>query len=124
MRTQRLASLTPAALIVVSCALSCISALVLVTTARGDNKVATCTSNTNSACATCPSTSQVYQCKPAALPTNCIYGTCPVTGSGPCGICAGQTCGNTDWNCADPAVSINGSTACDSQNPDTCSTVI
>ena len=125
MRIQRLISLAGSTLIVISCSVLSVSTLVFVKSVRANNGppvTKTCTANTNSACATCTSTSQVYQCKPAALPTNCIYGTCPNTGSGPCGGCAGQTCGTTDWNCETPSASIDNSFACENQSCDTCKT--
>jgi hypothetical protein len=120
MRGQKFSLIALSTVIVISSSLIVTSTTVLVKTARADNKQKTCTSNSNSACATCESTKNVYQCKPADLPTNCIYGTCPLTAQGPCGDCLGQNCGNTDWNCETPSQSIDNSTACDNQRCETC----
>lgn len=122
MRTKMLGSLAPSMLIVVASSMMAISTASLVAPAYAAG-IRTCTSNTSSACATCDTTNKVYQCKPAALPTGCIYGTCPTVGNGPCGAsCATQTCGTTDWNCDTPPVSIQGSTACKGEDPDVCCT--
>lgn len=82
-----------------------------------------CNASTTSGCATCTSTSNVYQCRPPALPTGVIYGTCPaVAGGCDTGSFVAQDCGNTDWTCADPPVSINDSTACLTEIPHCCRT--
>jgi len=124
MRTQRVRSIAPGTLVVVSVSLIVISAAVLVTTARAnDQPRPTCTKNATSACAKCADNNNTYQCMPAGLPVGCIYGTCPNTGSGPCATgCGNQNCGNFDWNCEDPPAKIMGSTSCKDDLPKACCT--
>ncbi len=123
MRTHPIRRAMPWMLLTVSLWVIAVSTAVLVTATHANDTHPSCTSSTSAACATCDGTNKVYQCRPAALPTNCIYGTCPKVPGGPCGSgCAGQTCGTTDWNCADPPQSIPDSTACKQELPDVCCT--
>jgi hypothetical protein len=86
-----------------------------------------CVASGSAGCATCDSTKDdsgqgQYQCRPAALPTGVIYGTCPALG-GKCTTGSDipqQTCGTSDWTCDDPPVSIDSSTACSEESPAYC----
>ena len=115
-------STAPPVIVVLSSTVLAVSLVCFASSVRaGGGGLENCTPNETSACSSCGSTLNVYQCRPAALPTGAIYGTCPaVAGTCPDNNFAQQDCGNTDWNCADPPVSMVGGVACADQTPTCC----
>ena len=88
-----------------------------------------CTKAKTAACAECSGTEDVYQCKPAALPTGVVYGSCVkrTNADGTCVVGGSsdiptQTCGNSDWDCATPSETIDKSFACSQDEPKVCKT--
>lgn len=84
-------------------------------------RVNACTSVVNSACASCDTTSNSYQCKPAALPTGFQYGNCSPQPTGTCSTDSipNIDCGNADWTSDTPSVSTSG-TNCSGDEPHAC----
>ena len=91
-------------------------------TVAGPPLKSACIGSPANACSTCEGTNQVYQCKPATLPTGAIYGTC-INVSGNCNSTeapADQDCGNTDWTCGENSKSIPESHGCLQTKPQVC----
>ena len=115
MRSRIGGSLMVGLLVLFSCSILVISTGLLVGSVRANTQPGnkkTCTKNTSTGCTTCDNSNDTYQCSPSTLGTDCIYGTCPAVGNGPCGTGCIGNCGKKDWTCATPSVVIPNSSQC------------